>query len=197
MRTTGPSTNGSWTTCRCRAGRGRYEFARLNLTYTVMSKRKLLQLVQNGDVTGWDDPRMPTLMGFRRRGYTPEAIRAFCELIGVGRSDSWIDMSILEEFVRDDLNERAPRAMAVLKPLKLVIDNYPEGIDWKSSRPPIIPSSRKWGPSKCPSPVSCTSNRTTSWKCRPKGFHRLAPGQEVRLRYAYIVRCTGVVKDER
>ncbi|HEX9023923.1 MAG TPA: glutamine--tRNA ligase, partial [Geobacteraceae bacterium] len=103
-----------------------YEFARLNLTYTVMSKRKLLQLVQDGDVGGWDDPRMPTLMGLRRRGYTPEAIRAFCERIGVGRGDSWIEMSVLEESVREDLNARAPRAMAVLRPLKVVIDNYPE-----------------------------------------------------------------------
>jgi glutaminyl-tRNA synthetase len=104
-----------------------YEFARLNLTYTVMSKRKLLQLVQEGDVAGWDDPRMPTLVGLRRRGYTPEALRTFCERIGVGRSDSWIDMSILEECVREDLNQKAPRAMGVLRPLKLIIDNYPEG----------------------------------------------------------------------
>ena len=104
-----------------------YEFARLNLTYTVMSKRKLLELVNTRTVSGWDDPRLPTLMGIKRRGYTPEAIRAFCERIGVGRADSWIDMSVLEECVREDLNERAPRALAVLRPLKVVITNYPEG----------------------------------------------------------------------
>ena len=172
-----------------------YEFARLNLTYTVMSKRKLLQLVQERDVTGWDDPRMPTLVGLRRRGFTPESIRSFCERVGVGRSDSWIDMSILEDSVREDLNERAPRAMAVLRPLKLVIENYPEEkVDqFEVANHPQNPS---------------LGVRTISF-CRevfieqddfreepPKGFHRLAPGQEVRLRNAYIVKCTGVDKDE-
>ncbi|HTY20976.1 MAG TPA: glutamine--tRNA ligase/YqeY domain fusion protein [Geobacteraceae bacterium] len=172
-----------------------YEFARLNLTFTVMSKRKLLQLVQDGDVTGWDDPRMPTLMGLRRRGYTPEAIRAFCERIGVGRGDSWIEMSVLEESVREDLNERAPRTMAVLKPLKLVIDNYPE------DRVEVFQSANH--------PQNPEMGTRPIYFCREiyieqddfqenpeKGFHRLTPGHEVRLRNAYIVKCTGVVKDE-
>ncbi|HLO24872.1 MAG TPA: glutamine--tRNA ligase/YqeY domain fusion protein [Geobacteraceae bacterium] len=172
-----------------------YEFARLNLTYTVMSKRKLLQLVQDGDVTGWDDPRMPTLMGLRRRGYTPESIRAFCERIGVGRSDSWIDMSILEESVREDLNERAPRAMAVLKPLKLVIENYPENLVEEFSAP-NHPQKPEMGSRTVPFCREVYIEQDDFAENPPKGFRRLAPGQEVRLRYAYIVRCTDLVKDE-
>ncbi len=172
-----------------------YEFARLNLTYTVMSKRKLHELVNSKTVCGWDDPRMPTLMGIRRRGFTPGAVRTFCERIGVGRSDSWIDMSILEECVREDLNESAPRALAVLRPLKVVIDNYPEDLvdEFEAANHPQKP---KMG------------NRTVSFsreiyieqddfaELPPKGFFRMTPGSEVRLRYAYIVRCTDVVKDE-
>jgi glutaminyl-tRNA synthetase len=172
-----------------------YEFARLNLTYTVMSKRKLLQLVQDGDVTGWDDPRMPTLMGLRRRGYTPEAIRAFCERIGVGRGDSWIDMSVLEESVREDLNERAPRAMAVLKPLKLVIDNYPDDCLEKFAAA-NHPQHPEMGSRLIPFCRELYIERDDFQEMPQKGFHRLAPGQEVRLRYAYIVKCSGVVKDE-
>jgi len=172
-----------------------YEFARLNLTYTVMSKRKLLQLVQDGDVAGWDDPRMPTLMGLRRRGYTPEAIRAFCERIGVGRGDSWIEMSVLEESVREDLNSRATRAMAVLKPLKLVIDNYLEDRveEFQAANHPQDPG---MGSRLVPFCREIYIERDDFQEIPEKGFHRLAPGQEVRLRYAYIVRCSGVVKDE-
>jgi glutaminyl-tRNA synthetase len=172
-----------------------YEFARLNLTFTVMSKRKLLQLVQDGDVAGWDDPRMPTLMGLRRRGYTPEAIRAFCERIGVGRGDSWIEMSVLEESVREDLNDRAPRAMAVLKPLKLVIDNFPEESveEFLAANHPQKP---EMGTRSIPFCREIFIEQDDFQEAPQKGFHRLAPGQEVRLRYAYIVKCTGVVKDE-
>ncbi len=171
-----------------------YEFARLNLTYTVMSKRKLHELVNQKIVNGWDDPRMPTLMGIRRRGYTPEAVRTFCERIGVGRSDSWIDVSVLEECVREDLNERAPRALAVLRPLRVVISNYPDG------------HSEEFGAANHPQKPEMGS-RTVSFsrelfieqddfmESPPKGFFRMTPGTEVRLRYAYIVRCTGVVKD--
>jgi glutaminyl-tRNA synthetase len=171
-----------------------YEFARLNLTYTVMSKRKLLQLVQDGDVTGWDDPRMPTLVGLRRRGYSPEAIRAFCERIGVGRSDSWIDMGVLEECVREDLNERTPRAMAVLRPLRLVIENFPEDLvtEFDAANHPQRP---EMGSRKIPFCRELFIERDDFMETPAKGFHRLAPGQEVRLRYAFIVRCTDLQKD--
>ncbi|GFE61279.1 glutamine--tRNA ligase/YqeY domain fusion protein [Geobacter sp. AOG2] len=172
-----------------------YEFARLNLTYAVMSKRKLHELVNLGIVGGWDDPRMPTLMGIRRRGYTPEAVRAFCELIGVGRSDSWIDMSILEECVRADLNERAPRAMAVLRPLKVVVDNYPEGRteEFEAANHPQKP---EMGSHRVTFSRELFIEQDDFMEEPPKGFFRMTPGSEVRLRYAYIVRCTGVVKDE-
>jgi glutaminyl-tRNA synthetase len=172
-----------------------YEFARLNLTYTVMSKRKLLQLVQDGDVAGWDDPRMPTLMGLRRRGYTPEAIRSFCERIGVGRSDSWIDMAILEESLREDLNERAPRTMAVLRPLKLVLDNYPEG-EVEELTVPNHPQNPALGARPVPFCREVWIERDDFMEEPVKGFKRLVPGGEVRLRNAYIVRCTGVKKDD-
>ncbi|SNB47680.1 glutamine--tRNA ligase/YqeY domain fusion protein [Geobacter sp. DSM 9736] len=171
-----------------------YEFARLNLTYTVMSKRKLLQLVQDGDVRGWDDPRMPTLVGFRRRGYTPQSIRNFCERIGVGKSDSWIDMSILEESVREDLNVRAPRAMAVLRPVRLVIENYPEDRN-EEFLVANHPQDPEMGTRQIPFCRELYIERDDFMEEPPKGFHRLAPGREVRLRYAYIVTCTGVVKD--
>jgi glutaminyl-tRNA synthetase len=172
-----------------------YEFSRLNLTYTVMSKRKLHELVSQGIVSGWDDPRMPTIMGIKRLGYTPEAIRTFCDRIGVGRSDSWIDVSILEECVREDLNERAPRALAVLRPIKVIIDNYPEGQieEFEAANHPQKPEmgSRKVSFSK-----ELFIEQEDFMEEAPKGFFRMTPGTEVRLRYAYIVRCTGVVKDE-
>jgi glutaminyl-tRNA synthetase len=172
-----------------------YEFARLNLTYAVMSKRKLHELVTQGIVNGWDDPRMPTLMGIRRRGYTPAAVRAFCERIGVGRSDSWIDMSILEECVREDLNECAPRVLAVLRPLKVVIDNYPAGQadEFEAANHPQRP---EMGSRRVTFTRELFIEQDDFAEDPPKGFFRMTPGSEVRLRYAYIVRCTGVIKDE-
>jgi glutaminyl-tRNA synthetase len=141
------------------------EFARLNLSYVVLSKRKLIQLVQEKHVDGWDDPRLPTLVGARRRGYTPEGFRAFAERIGVAKADSWIDYGVLEECMRDDLNERAPRRIAVLDPLKLVIDNYPEGRKRNASRP-TTRSSRSWASAPCPSRASCGSSARISWRRR-------------------------------
>ncbi len=172
-----------------------YEFARLNLTFTVMSKRKLQELVQLGIVSGWDDPRMPTLAGIKRRGYTPGAVRAFCELIGVGRSDSWIDVSILEECVRSDLNESAPRAMAVLHPLKVVIVNYPEGLseDFEAANHPQKP---EMGTRTVHFSREIWIEAEDFEEMPPKGFFRMTPGAEVRLRNAYIVRCTELVRDE-
>jgi glutaminyl-tRNA synthetase len=172
-----------------------YEFARLNLTYTVMSKRKLLQLVQEGDVSGWDDPRMPTLDGLRRRGYTPLAIRNFCEQIGVGRNESWIEMSTLEESVRTDLNVTAPRAMAVLRPLKLVVENYPPELveEFSAANHPQRP---ELGIRSIPFCRELYVERDDFMEIPVKGFKRLSMGSEVRLRYAFIVRCTGVEKDE-
>jgi glutaminyl-tRNA synthetase len=172
-----------------------YEFARLNLTYTVMSKRKLLQLVQEGDVSGWDDPRMPTLDGLRRRGYTPEAIRSFCEQIGVGRNESWIEMSILEESVRGDLNVSAPRAMAVLRPLKLIVENYPKELVEEFTAP-NHPQQPELGERTIPFCQELYIEQDDFMEVPVKGFKRLSPGSEVRLRYGYIVRCTGVDKDE-
>jgi glutaminyl-tRNA synthetase len=172
-----------------------YEFARLNLTYAVMSKRKLHELVTQGIVDGWDDPRMPTLMGIRRRGYTPAAVRAFCERIGVGRSDSWIDMSILEECVREDLNETAPRVLAVLRPLKVVIDNYPvDQVDeFEAANHPQKP---EMGSRTITFSRELFIEQDDFLEDPPKGFFRMTPGSEVRLRYAYIVHCTAVIKDE-
>jgi len=172
-----------------------YEFARLNLTFTVMSKRKLLQLVQEGDVSGWDDPRMPTLDGLRRRGYTPEAIRTFCEQIGVGRNESWIEMSILEECVRADLNFAAPRAMAVLRPLKLIVENYP-GELVEEFIAPNHPQRPELGERTIPFCRELYIEQDDFMEVPVKGFKRLTPDAEVRLRYGYIVRCTGVEKDE-
>lgn len=170
------------------------EFARLNLTYTVMSKRKLLELVRDNHVSGWDDPRMPTLVGMRRRGYTPEAIRSFCERIGVGKNDSWIEMGVLEECVREDLNERAPRAMVVLDPLRLVIENYPEDLteEFAALNHPNNPD---MGSRQVPFCREILIERDDFREDPPKGYFRLAPGREVRLRYAYIIKCTDVVKD--
>ncbi len=170
------------------------EFARLNLSYTVMSKRKLLELVQEKLVDGWDDPRMPTLVGLRRRGFTPASIRAFCETIGVGKSDSFIDMGILEDAVREDLNVRAPRAMAVLRPLKVVIEGYPAGETelFDAANHPADPA---MGTRQVPFCDTVYIERDDFQEEPAKGFFRLAPGREVRLRYAYIVRCESVLKD--
>jgi glutaminyl-tRNA synthetase len=172
------------------------EFARLNLTYTALSKRKLLQLVQQGHVSGWDDPRMPTLAGFRRRGYTPEAIRTFCERIGVAKRNSTVDIAMLEHSLREDLNKRSPRVMAVLRPLKVVIDNYPEGQveELDAVNNPEDPS---MGTRKVPFTRELYIEQDDFREEPPKGFFRLSPGREVRLRYAYIVKCIGVVKDSK
>ncbi len=172
-----------------------YEFARLNLTYTVMSKRKLHELVSAGFVNGWDDPRMPTIAGIRRRGYTPESVRAFCERIGVGRSDSWIDISVLEECVREELNEKAPRAMAVLRPLKVVILNYPDG-KTEEFDAANHPQRAEMGERRISFSRELYIDADDFMENPAKGFFRMTPGSEVRLRYAYIVRCVGVVRDE-
>ncbi|MDO9069453.1 MAG: glutamine--tRNA ligase/YqeY domain fusion protein, partial [Deltaproteobacteria bacterium] len=171
-----------------------YEFARLNLTYTVMSKRKLHELVQLGIVSGWDDPRMPTLVGIKRRGYTPAAVRAFCDLIGVGRSDSWIDISVLEECVRNDLNEAAPRAMAVLRPIKLVIENWPED-QVEELTAPNHPQKPEMGTRTVTFSRDIFIDSDDFMEEPIKGFHRLTVGGEVKLRFGYIVKCTGIIKD--
>jgi glutaminyl-tRNA synthetase len=172
------------------------EFARLNLSYTVMSKRRLLELVAEGRVDGWDDPRMPTIAGMRRRGYTPAAIRNFCERIGVGRSDSWIDVGVLEDCVREDLNESSPRAMAVLQPLKVVIENYPEG-KVEEFDVPNHPQKPEMGTRKVPFCREIFIEADDFMEEPPKKFFRLAPGREVRLRSAYFIRCEEVVRDDR
>jgi len=171
-----------------------YEFARLNLTYTLMSKRKLLELVEEGHVSGWDDPRMPTLVGLRRRGYTPESIRLFCERIGVSKSDSLIDVSVLEDCLRTDLNERAPRRVAVLDPVRLIIDNYPEG-KVELCEVPNHPQKPEWGKRTIPFSRELVIEREDFMATPVKGFFRMTPGADVRLRYAYVVKCTGVVTD--
>jgi glutaminyl-tRNA synthetase len=171
-----------------------YEFARLNLSYTVMSKRKLLELVEGGYVEGWDDPRMPTLAGLRRRGYTPESIRLFAERIGVTKSDSWIDVSVLEECLREDLNERAERRIAILDPVKLVIDNYPEERE-EECLAPNHPQKPELGHRSLPLGRELWIEREDFEEHPPKGYFRLAPGAEVRLRYAYIVKCVGAERD--
>jgi len=170
------------------------EFARLNLSYTVLSKRKLIQLVQEGVVSGWDDPRMPTISGLRRRGYTPESIRTFCERIGVAKRDSVVDMALLEHCVREDLNKRAPRVMGVLRPLKMVITNYPEDAteELEAVNNPEDPS---MGTRTVPFCRELYIERDDFREDPPKQYHRLAPGREVRLRYGYYVTCVDVVKD--
>ena len=172
------------------------EFARLNITQTVMSKRRLLQLVEQGHVSGWDDPRLPTLKGLQRRGYTPEAIRLFCEHIGVAKRDAVVEMALLEHFIREDLNKRAPRVMGVLRPLRLILDNYPEGqieeLDAVNN-----PEDPNMGSRKVPFSRVLYIEREDFREDPPKQFFRLAPGREVRLRYAYIIRCVSVVKDQR
>ena len=171
------------------------EFARLNLTYSVMSKRKLIELVNGGFVDGWDDPRMTTLVGLRRRGYTPESIRVFAERIGVSKADSWIDMSVLEDCLRQDLNESAPRRLAVLEPLRVVIDNYPENQE-EACLAPNHPQKPEWGSRPVPFSKFIYIERGDFMETPPKGYFRLSPGAEVRLRYAYIIKCTNVVKDD-
>ncbi|PIE68461.1 MAG: glutamine--tRNA ligase [Deltaproteobacteria bacterium] len=172
------------------------EFARLNLNYTVMSKRKLLQLVDEGEVEGWDDPRMLTISGLRRRGYTPASIRNFCHTIGIGKRESWIDMGVLENAIRDDLNPKAPRVMGVLDPVKLVIDNYPddktEQITAKNH-----PQNPEMGTRELPFSKELYIERSDFMEDPPKKFHRLGVGREVRLRYAYLVTCVGYEKDEK
>jgi glutaminyl-tRNA synthetase len=168
------------------------EFARLNLTYTVMSKRRLLSLVQEGVVSGWDDPRMPTISGLRRRGYTPEAIRDFCQRIGVAKRENLVDVALLEDAVRDDLNRRAPRAMAVLRPLKIVIENYPEGqVDHIDI--PVNPENPAAGTRAVPLSRELYIERDDFRMDPPKKFFRLAPGREVRLRGTYLVTCQRAV----
>jgi glutaminyl-tRNA synthetase len=172
------------------------EFARLNLNYTVMSKRKLLQLVQQGLVSGWDDPRMPTISGLRRRGYTPESIRDFCARIGVAKKENVIDVAQLEHSIREDLNRRAPRVMGVLRPLKVVLTNYPEG---QVEHVDVInnPEDESAGTRKVPFARELYIEREDFMEDPPKKFFRLSPGKEVRLRCAYFITCHEVIKDER
>lgn len=172
------------------------EFARLNLTYTVMSKRKLLQLVQEGIVDGWDDPRMPTISGFRRRGYTPESIRTFAERVGVAKRDNVSDLALLEFTIREDLNKRAQRIMGVLKPLKITITNYPAG---KVEELEAVnnPEDESMGKRVVPFCSEIFIEQDDFMEDPPKKFFRLSPGNEVRLRYAYIIRCDEVIKDEK
>jgi len=172
------------------------EFDRLNLTYTLLSKRKLLQLVQEGRVSGWDDPRMPTLCGIRRRGYTPEAIRNFCASIGVSKTTGGIELAMLEHFVREDLNKHAPRVLAVLRPLKVVIDNYPanQSEEMNAVNNPEDPGA---GTRKVPFSRVLFIEQDDFREDPPKQYYRLSPGREVRLRYAYFVTCTSVVKNEK
>jgi glutaminyl-tRNA synthetase len=170
------------------------EFARLNLSYTVMSKRKLLQLVEEGLVDGWDDPRLPTLSGLRRRGYTPEAIRNFCERIGVAKRNSMVDVALLEHAVREDLNRRARRYMAVLRPLRVVIENYPEG-EVEYLEAVNNPEDESMGRREVPFAREIYIEQDDFMEEAPKKFRRLTVGREVRLRYAYFIRCERVEKN--
>jgi glutaminyl-tRNA synthetase len=171
------------------------EFAKLQLTYTVMSKRNLLKFVQEGIVRGWDDPRMPTLAGFRRKGYTPESIRNFCEMVGVNKSNSTVEISQLEFCIRDDLNKKAKRAMAVIRPLKVIIDNYPENqveeLDAENN-----PEDPSMGSRKMPFSKVIYIEKEDFMEVPPKGYHRLSVGKEVRLKHAYYIKCESFVKDE-
>jgi glutaminyl-tRNA synthetase len=170
------------------------EFARLNLSHTVLSKRKLIRLVEDGHVTGWDDPRMPTISGLRRRGYTPEAIRNFCNRIGVAKADSMVDIALLEYCIREDLNKRTPRVMGVLRPLKVVIENYPE--DKEEELEAINnPEDPSMGTRKVPFSRVLYIEQEDFMEDPPKKFFRLAPGREVRLRYAFFIKCIDVIKD--
>jgi len=170
------------------------EFARLNLTYVVLSKRRLIQLVDDKHVSGWDDPRLPTLAGARRRGYTPEGLRLFAERIGVAKADSWIEYSVLEDCMREHLNEVAPRRMAVLDPVKLVIENYPEGKE-EFAEVPNHPQKPDWGKRRVPFSREQWIEREDFMETPTKGYFRLFPGNKVRLRYGYVVECTGYHKD--
>jgi glutaminyl-tRNA synthetase len=170
------------------------EFARLNLTYVVLSKRKLIQLVEQKHVDGWDDPRMPTLVGARRRGYTPEGFRIFTDRIGVAKADSWIDYSVLEDCMREHLNDVAPRRIAVLDPVKLIVDNYPEGRE-EPCEAPNHPQKADWGRREVPFSRELWIEREDFSEVPAKGYFRLFPGNKVRLRYGYIVECTGCDKD--
>ena len=172
------------------------EFARLNLSYTLMSKRKLLALVEGGHVRGWDDPRMPTISGLRRRGYTPEAIRVFADRIGVAKSNSVVDIALLEHCLREDLNKRAPRRMAVLKPLRVVIDNYPEGkVEWLDAE--NNPEDPQGGSRKIPFSRVIYIEEEDFREVPPNNYFRLAPGREIRLKHAYYIRCVDVLKDKK
>jgi glutaminyl-tRNA synthetase len=171
-----------------------YEFARLNLTYVVLSKRRLIQLVEERHVEGWDDPRMPTIVGARRRGFTPEGFRRFAERIGVSKADSLIDFSVLEECMRDHMNETAPRRIAVLDPVKLVVDNYPEGGE-EACEAPNHPQKPEWGKRTVPFSGELWIEREDFAEHPPKGYFRLFPGNKVRLRYGFVVECTGCDKD--
>jgi glutaminyl-tRNA synthetase len=172
------------------------EFARLNLSHTVLSKRKLIRLVEEGHVDGWDDPRIPTISGLRRRGYTPESIRNFCDRIGVAKADSMVDIALLEYCIREDLNKKAPRVMGVLRPLKVIIDNYPEGrveqLDAVNN-----PEDPDMGTRKVPFSRELYIEQDDYMEKPPKKFFRLAPGREVRLRYAYFITCVDAVKDPK
>ena len=172
------------------------EFDRLNLTYTLLSKRKLLKLVQEGHVNGWDDPRMPTISGIRRRGYTPEALRNFCNTIGVSKTNGTIELALLEHFLREDLNKRVPRVMAVLRPLRVVIDNYPEDLV-EEMEAVNNPEDAAMGKRKVPFSRVLYIEQDDFKEVPPKQFYRLSPGREVRLRYGYFIKCNTVVKDER
>ncbi len=171
------------------------EFARLNLNYTVMSKRMLLELVEGGFVSGWDDPRMPTISGYRRRGYTPQSIRNFAEKIGIAKRDNTVEVSLLEHSVREDLNKRAPRVMAVLQPLKIVIDNYPEE-QTEELAAVNNPENPEAGTRNVPFSRELFIEQNDFMEDPPRKFFRLAPGREIRLRYAYFITCTQVIKDE-
>jgi glutaminyl-tRNA synthetase len=172
------------------------EFDRLNLTYTLLSKRKLLTLVQDGHVSGWDDPRMPTISGIRRRGYTPEALRNFCNAIGVSKTNGTIELGLLEHFLREDLNKRVPRVMAVLRPLRVVIDNYPADLV-EEMEAVNNPEDAAMGTRKVPFSRVLYIEQDDFKEVPPKQFYRLSPGREVRLRYGYFIKCNGVVKDEK
>ncbi len=172
-----------------------YEFARLNLTYVVTSKRKLMQLVRDGHVSGWDDPRMPTLVGLRRRGYSADALRLFCDRLGASKSDSWIDYSTLEQALREDLDPKVPRTVAVLRPLKLVITNYPEG-QQETCSAPVHPHHPEQGRREFPFARELWIEQDDFAETPPKGFFRLFPGNQVRLKYGYVIKCTGFTKDD-
>jgi glutaminyl-tRNA synthetase len=171
------------------------EFARLNLNFTVLSKRRLIQLVEEGYVEGWDDPRMPTISGLRRRGYTPGSIRCFCDRIGLAKRDSIVDIALLEHTIREDLNKRAPRVMAVLNPMKVIIENYPEG-QVEELEAVNNPEDESMGVRMVPFSRELYIERNDFREDPPKKFFRLAPGQEVRLRYAYYITCRDIIKDE-